>query len=87
MKLGAIDICKNVTFFPTLNKFTLHYIKKPWKQTTAAHILPNTSRSKGNQTMKVGQLIEYTMGNIFLEKLYTKYGEEIIPRYFIKNQN
>ena len=37
--------------------------------------------------MKVGQLIEYTMGNIFLEKLYTKYGEEIIPRYFIKNQN
>ena len=31
LKLGAIDICKNVTFFATLNKFTLHYIEKPWK--------------------------------------------------------
>ena len=45
------------------------------------------SRSKGNQTTKVGHLIEYTMGNTFLEKLYTKYGGEIIPRHFIKNQN
>ena len=24
LKLGTIDICKNVTFFPILNKFTLH---------------------------------------------------------------
>ena len=28
------------------------------KQTIAIHILPNMSRSKGNQTMKFGQLIE-----------------------------
>ena len=27
LKLGTIDICKNIIFFfPTLNKFTLHYI-------------------------------------------------------------
>ena len=26
LKLGTIDICKNVTFFPNLNKFTLHYV-------------------------------------------------------------
>ena len=32
------------------------------------HILPNISRSKGNQTTKFGQLIEYNMINIFLEK-------------------
>ena len=25
---STIDICKNVTFSPTLNKFTLHYILK-----------------------------------------------------------
>ena len=34
--------------------------------------------------MKFGQLIEYDMRNIFLEKLYTKYGRETIPRAFSK---
>ena len=34
----------------------------------ATHILPNISRSKGNQIMKFGQLIEYNMTSIFLEK-------------------
>ena len=36
-------------------------------------------RSKSNQTMKFGQLIEYNMTNIFLEKLYTKYCGETSP--------
>ena len=31
---------------------------QPGKQTIAIHILPHFSRSKGNQTMKFGQLIE-----------------------------
>ena len=30
---------------------------QPGLQTNAIHILPNTSQSKGNQTMKFGQLI------------------------------
>ena len=47
------------------------------------HILPNISRSKGNQAMKFGQLIEYNMANIFLEKSYTKWSGETIPRTFI----
>ena len=38
---------------------------QPGKQTVAAHILPNISRSRGNQTMNSGQLIEYNMRNIF----------------------
>ena len=33
----------------------------------------NISRSKGNQEMKFGPLIEYNMRNIFVEKSYTKY--------------
>ena len=45
-------------------------------------ILPNISRSKGNQSMKLGQLIECNMGNIFLEKSYTKCGGETSPRPF-----
>ena len=43
------------------------------KQTISIHILPNISRSKGNQIMKFGQLIEYNMKNILVEKSYTKY--------------
>ena len=38
------------------------------QQTITIHILLIISRSKGNQTMKFGQLIEYEMKNIFLEK-------------------
>ena len=38
------------------------------------------SREKGNQTMKFGQLIEYNMRNIFVEKSYTKCAREAIPR-------
>ena len=47
-------------------------------------ILPNISKSKGNQTMKFGQLMEYNMRNIFLEKSYTKYDVETIHRPFSK---
>ena len=46
------------------------------------HILPDISRSKGNHTMKFGQLKECDMENIFLEKSYTKYDGEISPRDF-----
>ena len=45
---------------------------QPGKQTIAIHILLNT-RSKDNQTMKFGQLIEYDMREIFL-----------VPRRFSK---
>ena len=41
---------------------------QPGKQTAAIHILPNISRSKGNQTKKFGQLTEYNPRNIFMEK-------------------
>ena len=40
------------------------------------------SRSKGNQTMKVGQLIEYNMKNVFLEKSHKKCDGETSPRPF-----
>ena len=35
-------------------------------------MLPNISRSKANQTMKLGQLIEYKKRNIFLQELSKK---------------
>ena len=52
------------------------------EQTIVIHILPNILRSKGNQTIKFGQLIECNMRNIFLEKSYTKCGGETSPRPF-----
>ena len=58
---------------------------QPRKQTIGIHVLTNISRSKSNQTKKLGQLIEYNTRNISLEKSYTQYGEETIPRPFSKN--
>ena len=55
---------------------------QPGKQTIAIHISSNMSRSKDNQEMKFGQLIECNMRSIFLEKSYTKYRGETIPRQF-----
>ena len=43
-------------------------------------MLPNISRSKGNQAMKFGQLIVYNVRNIFVEKSYTKCSGDTIPR-------
>ena len=54
------------------------------KQTIPIHILSNISRSKANQTMKFGQLIEYNTRNIFVEKSYRKCGE-LFPDPFLKN--
>ena len=48
------------------------------EQTIAIHILPNMSRSKGNQTKKFCQLIENQIENE-VKKLF--------PDSFLENQN
>ena len=55
-------------------------------QTIAVHILPNISQSKSNQTMRFGQLIEYSKRNISLQKLCRKWGKGTSSRpfYFLK---
>ena len=50
------------------------------QQITTIHILSNISRSKGNQTMKFGQLIEHSLGNIFLQKPCIKWGMQTSSR-------
>ena len=57
---------------------------KPVSQTIAICVLTDISRTKGNQTTKFGQLTEYNMKTIFLEKSYRKYGGETIFRLFSK---
>ena len=46
------------------------------------YIYWSISQEIKDQTIKFGQLIEYNMRNISLEKSYTKFGEETIPRSF-----
>ena len=50
------------------------------QQIITIHILPNISRSKGNQAMIFSEIIKYTMRNIFLQKSYTKCGGKTCPR-------
>ena len=45
---------------------------QPGLQTIAIKISPNISPSKGNQSMKFGQLIEYNKRNIFFSKIMQK---------------
>ena len=58
---------------------------KPGQQIIVIYILPNISKSKVNQAIKPGQLIEYNLRNIFLEKSYRKCGGGTIPSPFSKN--
>ena len=48
------------------------------------HILPNASETNGNQSMKLGQLIEYNMRIILFEKSCTKCGAETITKPFLR---
>ena len=69
--------------FQDILVFVLNFcacIKAAWLE-----ILPNISRSKDNQTIKFGQLIEYKIKNIFVEISYTKSTGETIPRRLSEN--
>ena len=48
-------------------------------------MLSNISRSKNNQTMKFGQLIECNMKNVFFEKHAQNVVEKLVPDPFLEN--
>ena len=50
-------------------------------------ILPNISRTKGNQTMKFGQLIECNMKNILLKNYTQNAVEKLFLDPFLRNEN
>ena len=45
---------------------------EPGEQAITIHLLVSISQSKGNQTVKFGQLIDYNKLNIFLQHLCKK---------------
>ena len=64
-----------------ISKFRRHNLLSKQLQYTYC---PISQEVKTIQTMKFGQLIEYNMRNIFIEKSYTKCGGETISRPFPK---
>ena len=56
---------------------------QPGLQITTIHILPNISESKDNQTMKLGQLIEYNKRNNFLKNYAENEVERLVPDLFL----
>ena len=77
--------CRKNGLIRKINLISKFVMSQLGKQTTAINILPNISISKGNQKMKLDQLIEYNMKIIFLEKSYTKCGGQLFPDPFLKN--
>ena len=60
---------------------------QPGKQTIVIHMLCNILRSKGNQTMKFGQIIEYTIKKKFLKNHTANEVRKVFPDIFLKNKN
>ena len=60
---------------------------QPEKQTLAIHTVPNISRSKGNQTLKFGQLIEHNIRINFLEYHTQNMVAKLFPEPFLRSQN
>ena len=56
----------------------------PGNQTIAIQILPNISRSKGNQTTKLCQLIQCNMRIIFAKNHTQNVVEKLFPEPFLK---
>ena len=56
---------------------------QPGLQTIAIHVLPIISQSKGNQTMKFGQLIEYNKRDIFFKNYAKNEASRLVPDLLI----
>ena len=86
---SPLKMMKNAFYFILKSLFVLeifkflswllgHVEKTTWLERSGylkyIHILPNISRSKDNQTMQFGQLIEYHKRNIFFQTPCRKWG-------------
>ena len=56
---------------------------QPDLQTIAIHILLNISQSKGNQTMKFGELLEYNKRIFFFKNYAENEARRLVPNLFL----
>ena len=59
---------------------------QPSKDTVAVHIWPNISRSKGNLTRIIYQLIKYNLRSIFLKNHSQNLVEKLFQDPFLKTK-
>ena len=88
--LRTFRLCRKNGLIRKIRLTSKFMMSRPGLQTILIHISLNISQSRGNQTMKFGQLIEYNKRNIFLQKLWGKWGRETSFRplfYFLKKRN
>ena len=71
--------CRKTAWLERQVNFKIYGVATCLKNICNTHIA-NISRSKGNQAIRFGQLIEYNMRDIFLKQPYTKCGRETIPK-------
>ena len=67
-----------------LREISKFMTSKPGKQTITIHILPNISRSKGNQTTKFGHLYNVLM--FFLKTLTENGARRLVPDLFLLHE-
>ena len=86
-----LELNTKVGLLPSKSFIFVYFNESPFKMIKNAqarqkiittHILLKISTSKGNQTMKFGQLIKYNMKNILFKNSYTNYGGEASSRPF-----
>ena len=75
-------VIKKNALIKTIRLTSKFVTSQPGKETFAMHILPSISKSKGNQTMKFGQLINITWGTFFFKNTHTNCVGDTIPRPF-----
>ena len=80
---GLFHHIKNRLDYKDKANFKIHDVTTRLAKICNRHILPNISRSKDNQAMKFGRLIEYNKINIFLQNLYRKWSRETSSRPLI----
>ena len=67
--------CRKTAWLDNVSKFMT---SQPGKQIISIHILSNITRSKNIHGIKFGQLMQYNMWNIFIEKSFTEYGRKSV---------
>ena len=72
--------CRKNALIRNIRLISKFMTSKPGQRTISVHILHNISQNKGNQTMELGQLIEYNKRNIFLQKSHRKW--RLVPNLF-----
>ena len=100
LMLKALFVLEIFTFFSWLYGYVVKPLDKQtkvdlkiykftdWNTNIAITILPNISISKGNQTIKLANLIKHDMRNLFLEKSHLQnVVEKLVPDPFTKMKN